>query len=551
MEFQDIIFIFFAIFFILLAARHILYWSWLWQIKEYRADRMRAHFQDIGPINLFLALIGYSALRSARFPKFTPKALLLFFISFFLNAAVLLLTINYFSSFFQLDAGQSRISEILSGWIRQEALGGYRPATEFLIEPFFGAPIAVWFSVRLLNFFGGFFKKRTINQAKKKIGKFSNLTVIGVTGSYGKSTTKEILYEILSRSKKFSASGGFPIKIGETGAAGEKVLKTPANINTPIGIAKLILDDLKEEHQIFIVEMGAYKKGEIREICDIVKPKIGIIIAINEQHLALFGSVQNTIDAKFELVDSLSAEGLAILNIGDENIQKGFDARNSLKKKIAADVRLYSVGEKSDFYATNVSSGGRYVKFKLVFGQEMQDFTLNVIGTHNISNALAAIIVAKQMGIDFFETAQIFQRISQLPGIFKISIGTESSIFVEDTYNANPDGVLAALNYLKNQRGRKIVIMSSLIELGSSAHEIHKSLGKEISSVVNKLILTDDYYFADIKAGVKENKDSIVEIELGKNAQKVAKVMEQDLKSSDTVLFINRGAGKVLELLKK
>lgn len=528
----SIIKILFIAIFSLAVAKQVLYWSWLWQLKEYRADRMRAHFQDIGLKNLFLAFIGYSSLRQNKKPESTVKSAFVIFTSFLLAASVYFYILWRFSPIRVYDALISANSSAAGlSIIRDGIYWNYETIIVASAITFFLIPLLVFLPVLIFNRIAEFFKKRIIKKAKAKIGKLPNLIVIGITGSYGKSTTKEILAEILS--KRF------------------RVLKTPANINTPIGIAKLILNELKAEHQVFIVEMGAYKKGEIREICDIVKPKMGIITAINEQHLALFGSIQNTIEAKFELVDSLPAEGLAILNIGDENIQKGFDARNTSEKKIAAEVKLYSVGEKSDFYAINVSASGRYVKFKLVFGQEMQDFTLNVIGAHNISNALAAIIAAKKMGIEFSETAQTLQRISRLPGIFKTSIGSGSSTFIEDTYNANPDGVLAALDYLKNLRGRKIVVMSSLIELGASACKIHESLGKEISAIANRLILTDDYYFADIKAGAEKNKGSIVEIELGKNAQKVAKRLMQDLKASDTALFINRGAGKVLELLKK
>jgi len=508
MEMQDIIFIIATVIFSIFASRQILYWIWLWQLKEYRFDRMRAHFQDIGAKNVFLAFAGYSALRQTKMPKLTGKSFLIIFSS--LIAGILPLVIWF------------------SGFVPFWKPGFQVIAAYFLVLI---TPLAILSFVLVLNFISDIFKRRIIRKAKEKISRLPNLTVIGITGSYGKSATKEILAEILS--KKY------------------KILKTPANINTAIGIAQIILKDLTAEHQIFIVEMGAYKKGEIREICEMANPKIGIITAINEQHLALFGSIENTIEAKFELIDSLPVEGLAILNIGDKNIRKGFDERNAEEKKIAAEVKSYSAKEKADFYATNVSASGRYVNFRLFFGRETQDFTLNAIGTHNISNALAAIIVAKKMGMGFPEISQILQRIGRLAGTFKIAIGLNGATFLDDTYNANPDGVRAALYYLKNQAGRKIVIMSSLIELGSSAHKIHYNLGKEISAIANKLILTDDYYAADIRVGASENKNSVVKIELAKNTRKAARKLKQDLKSSDTALFINRGAGKVLELLTR
>ncbi|MBU3999720.1 UDP-N-acetylmuramoyl-tripeptide--D-alanyl-D-alanine ligase [Patescibacteria group bacterium] len=503
METQDIIFIFIVTIFILLSAKHILYWVWLWQLKEYRADRMRAHFQDIGFKNSLLALIGYSSLRQNKMPKFTIKSLLIFFCAFM--AGVLLPIIL--------------LGNLVSVWKLSFQVSGFY----FLILTL---PLVIFLLVIVLNFISNIFKRRIIERARKKIAKFPNLTVVGITGSYGKSATKEILASILE--KKY------------------KILKTPANINTAIGIAQLILRDLTAEHQIFIAEIGAYKKGEIKEICDIVKPKIGILTAVNEQHLALFGNIENTIAAKFELIELLPKDGLAILNIGDKNIQKGLEAR-----KISAQKKLYSAEAKADISAVDIDVLSGHPKFRTVDGAQIQDFKINLIGRHNVSNALAAIAAAEYFGLGVKEISEILRRINHFPHTFFSCAGPNGSIFINDTYNANPDGVTAGIDYLKDRPGRKIIVMSSLIELGDAARKVHKRLGKEISKIAQKLILTDDYYMDEIKAGARENSGSALDIKIGNSAKIIAEYLKQNLRSTDTVLFINRGAGKVLELLKK
>lgn len=544
---QQLVLIIITSFFLIAIIRQILYWTWLWQLKEYRIDKLRAHFQDIGFRSAFLALAGYSSLRQYIIPKNTVKTAAIAILSFLSAIAVfvaivriylpqIFLAVSYFNRFYFLNFNISMdsmdLSVIKSATLAAvRLLGDYQIIIEIMAAIFFVMPEIIFLAVVIFNSISAVFKAQTIAKAKAKIAKFPNLKVVGITGSYGKSITKEILADILS--KKY------------------KVLKTPANINTAIGIAQLILDKLDESYEIFVVEMGAYKIGEIKEICDMVRPQIGIITAINEQHLALFGRIENTIKAKFELVDCLPETGLAILNIGDANIQAGMELRGVPKSAIKAKVKLYSVGAKSDVYAIGEACGRQNVKFKFISGVVMKDFIVNIAGCHNTSNALAAIIAAENLSMDLDKISQILQKVSYLDIALKNLAGSNGSTLIDDTYNANPDGVIAAMNHIRIQRGRKIIIMSSLIELGSRAHEIHQKLGKEISQTASKVYFLDNYYISDIKKGAAGNEGSEVEIIKGNDINKISEELKEDLKSTDTTLFINRGARKVLELLKK
>lgn len=537
--------------FVLISFVQGLYWIWLWQLKEYRLDRLTAHYQDIGYVKFILAIIGYSAVKQNKTPKFTLKSLAIFLVS----SAVLFFAFKGF------------VSGLKVSFINVFQLIGYYILNILVVT------VTVTAVVYIFNFLSNIVKLAITALARWKISRYKNLIVIGITGSYGKSTVKEILSEILS--KKY------------------KVLKTPANNNTPLGISRLILGTLNSSHQVFVVEMGAYKRGEIKELCDIVKPKIGILTAINEQHLALFGSIENTIKTKFELIDSLPEDGTAILNVGDENIQIGMEERPEIKAK----VKLYSVGAQSDYYASDVAASGQGIKFMLISGQKMQDFKINIIGEHNVSNAIASIIAAEKLGITFSESALIVQKNIQLPSALKVFIGPKGSTLIDDTYNSNPDGVLAALDYLALKKGKKIVIMSSLIELGSAAHEVHHRIGVKISSFVQEIFVLDNYYFDDIKNGAckieldhikkqqlpvtgfwvrvyrfmnapinlyrpliraagvdnnwhcNKNNDFIIRLESDREV--VADELKKELKFGDTVLFIGRGSKKVLDLLVK
>jgi UDP-N-acetylmuramoyl-tripeptide--D-alanyl-D-alanine ligase len=543
---QQIINFVLAAIFILAIIRQCLYWSWLWQLKEYRIDKLRSHFYDIGFGSTLLALIGYSSLRQYIYPKFTAKSLTIVILSLLSGISLMAFVYKfYFSGIFLALSSvilNSRIDFVLLvnsinhptvinlALTILKFLSDYGVIMAVMAAIFIFMPDIILIYVIILNVLSGFSKAVTIARARMKISKYPNLKVVGVTGSYGKSTTKEILADILS--KKY------------------KVLKTPVNNNTAIGIAQLILSKLDENCEIFVVEMGAYKIGEIKEICDMVRPQIGIITAINEQHLALFGTIENTIKAKFELVDCLPDTGLAILNIGDANIQAGMESRSTSDRKIKAKVKLYSVGAKADVYTIGEACGRQSVKFKYISGAKMKDFIVNITGCHNTSNALAAIIAAEDLNMDLDQISLILQKNNYLDIALKNLAGPNGSTLIDDTYNANPDGVIAALNHTKSQRGRKIVVMSSLIELGSRAHEIHEKLGKEISQIAAKAYFLDNYYISDIRKGAAKNEGADIEIIKERNASKISEDLKKELRPTDTVLFINRGAAKILELLK-
>ncbi|MBI2552602.1 UDP-N-acetylmuramoyl-tripeptide--D-alanyl-D-alanine ligase [Candidatus Uhrbacteria bacterium] len=300
-----------------------------------------------------------------------------------------------------------------------------------------------------------------ISRARKKISAHKNLIVIGITGSYGKTTTKEFLAHILS--KKF------------------KVLKTPAHINVDTGVARVILRDLKPEHEIFIVEMGAYKRGEIKKICDLVRPQYAVLTGLSDQHLALFGSLKALVEAKFELVEAiLGPSGHIIANADSEPLVQEFKRR-----------RIMPV-----WYGIR-SHAARFKPADILYGEKGTAFTLHgvkftvpCIGTAALNNLLGAIGAAVELGLHIKDIAPLIHDLPTVPHTMEPKQGPHGALIIDDTYNANTEGVLAALHDLQYfTRAKKIFVFKEIIELGERAQEDHTAIAKAAAHAADYVML--------------------------------------------------------------
>lgn len=297
------------------------------------------------------------------------------------------------SIFYNIPKGKSKISLKLTSRVKRMFV------TELILIVIgiliFGIDKFIWQKLAILNILSPIIcnivnlinspieyrvRKWYINDAKKILKSMPNLTIIGVTGSYGKTSVKNFLYKTLS--SKY------------------EVLITPKNYNTTMGVVKTIRENLKPTHQIFVCEMGATKLGDIKEICDLVNPKIGVITSIGPQHLESFKSIENVIKTKFELADSVKANnGVVFLNYNNEYISK----QNPDMKVIK-----YGVENKDlDYNAYNLMSSSNGLTFKLLDKDNNNkeiEFKTKLIGKHNIINITAAIAVANYLGINIEKT---------------------------------------------------------------------------------------------------------------------------------------------------
>ncbi len=336
---------------------------------------------------------------------------------------------------------------------------------------------------------------------------------IGITGSYGKSSVKEFLKTILS--------GDF------------KVVSTEKNHNSEVGVSECILNNVNEEHEIFICEMGAYNRGGIKLLCDIAKPKIGALTGINNQHLATFGSQKNIIKAKFELIDFIPEEGLAVLNWDNEFIRDNF---NSTKSNIK-----YSLHGKEDIWAEEIKENKESVSFKAVSRTgESHNFTASLMGTQNIPNLLASIAVARKLGMEFEEIEKKVKEIRPEQGGIKLIKSKDGFNVIDATYSSNVNGLMSHLEYLKIWEGRKILIMPCLIELGRDAKEAHYKMGRKIGEVCDMAVITSRDYFKEIKRGAVETgmkKENIVFLD---NASKIYDKIIYCIRDTDVVFLESR-----------
>ena len=300
------------------------------------------------------------------------------------------------------------------------------------------------------------------NKAKKKLREHSNLEVIGITGSYGKTSSKNILAEILS-SKYIARS-------------------TPKNYNTPYGLMMTINNYLDKFDEILIAEMGAYTVGRIKNLCDFVHPKYGILTIIGEAHLETFGSKENICKTKFELIESLPSDGVAILNMDDE-YQVNYKLHNNVP------VKWISIGNnKADVYATNVKCGSFGMSFDCHYSDKKITLKTRLLGSHNVYNILASVALALHLGIDIND---IKNSVASLKATeHRLELKKIGNIYMlDDAYNSNPVGASGALEVLSSMPGTRVIVTPGMVELGKMEKQKNYEFGEKIAKSVDYAIL--------------------------------------------------------------
>ncbi len=316
-------------------------------------------------------------------------------------------------------------------------------------------------------------RKYYINSAKKKIDSLPGLIVIGITGSYGKTGTKYILNKLLS--EKYN------------------VLMTPASYNTTMGVVKVVRENLTAAHDIFICEMGARNPGEIKEICDIVKPKYGIITSIGPCHLETFGTIENIIKTKFELCDALPEDGIIFLNADNEHIASSLPSRKAV---------YYGIKnrEKSDFTAEIMSLSEKGTTFTAQYNGDSVTMSTKLLGAHNILNILGCVSLAKTLGVDNTSLVLGAKRIEGAPHRLSLIKGN-GFVIIDDSFNSNPSGTKAALEVLSGFDGIKTIITPGMIELGKEQDRLNGELGEDAAKVCDYIYLVGEKQTRPIKLG--------------------------------------------------
>src|SRR3989338_2208705 len=304
--------------------------------------------------------------------------------------------------------------------------------------------LAIKIATRFLLPFDILAKKILVFMAKRKINKITGLTVIGITGSYGKTTTKDAISHVLIHKYK--------------------TLKTEGNYNTPLGVAKTILKNLKQEHKIFVCEMAAYQIGDIKAIAELIRPKVGIVTAIGPMHLERFGTEKNIIKTKLELIESLPPDGIGFLSKELEpQITKYFHNFNNGSKKITS---------KIEFFSSKVEL---LIKIGKIFDMTEEEI------------------------FGYIKTAP------QTPHRQQVIRTSAGITIIDDTYNSNPAGFLSALEMLKNTPAqRRILVTPGMIELGNRQFELNKEAARSAAKIADYVIIVGETNKKALREGLRE-----------------------------------------------
>lgn len=355
-----------------------------------------------------------------------------------------------------------------------------------------------------------------INSARFKLlrPKYRNLIRIGITGSFGKTSTKMILKTILS--EKFN------------------VLATPESYNTTMGNVKIIRKELKPEHQVFISEMGARYPKDIKKICDIVYPQIGIITSIGSQHLESFKNVENVAKTKAELLSALPKDGAIFLPKDNSFCTKLYNEEKTRKK-----FYFSSKDTKSNVYAKNIKLSKNGSEFVAVTSIGEIKCQTKLLGELNIQNILSAIAVAVYLGLSKEQIASGVSKIEPVEHRLQILPSQNGTTVIDDAFNSNPLGSKMALDVLKSFDGRKIIITPGMVELGEKEEELNKEFGKQMAGSVDIAILVGVNRSKPIEKGLIEGGFDKNNIYLVNNLDYATKKLSEITRDGDVILFEN------------
>lgn len=360
--------------------------------------------------------------------------------------------------------------------------------------------------------------------AKAWRDKFPQIPVVAITGSNGKTTTKDLTAAVLS------AKGA--------------VLKTQANFNNEIGLPLTLLG-LKKEHTAAVVEIGMRGFHQIEALAPIASPQIGIVTNVGETHMELLGSLENIAKAKQELVEAIPAGGTVILNADNKYVA---GMRSAAKEGVK--VMTFGLEQEADVKGEAIHTEGNVTKFMVTYANERHEYEVNMVGRHNVYNTLAAIAAGFAMGLTPVEVREGLSHLEATKMRFELQQVKEWNV-VNDAYNASPMSMTAAINTLSElTKGRKIAVLGDMLELGSVSEEAHLHVGEEVAEHGFTALVTRGEMGEFIAKGA-ENKGMTAVYRCASHEDAAEKLHEL-LQPGDTLLFKgSRGMAmeKIIDLL--
>lgn len=512
----------------------LLFWMYVFQLKEYRYDRFweylttpqgkRALFNVwfFGEVCLYILLWGmYFANISGKIVQIIT--------GIFLLLETIFILVKLVKKQIFLPKITSRLLMLFAGiWLWWGvffilvALKFPQFYEIFLLESLIFVCVYILMANVLLFPLVHYKKNKIYNKAIEKSKQSPIPITVWITGSYGKSSVKEFLSSILERHGK--------------------LLKTPENINTEMGVSHIILREKLENYDYFVAEMGAYKIGEIQTLWNIVNHKYGFLTAIGEQHLALFWGIENTKKAKMEIAHKVEEnKGILYVNFDNPNIATSVFSKNLQIVKYG--MEAHSLDARSQIIDTKNGN----TEFTFSYKNLSHTFTTNLIGKHNILNLTWVLAFCVDIGISLTDLQQDVWKI-QLPkntlAISKKQLeNSRECILIDDTYNLSKDWLYAGIEVLHSYKNyKKILVLDDILELGKAAWEIHKQVWEYIatSCQLDALVLVGVNYKQLLKEWLLR-----WEFDMKKVYEKLP-----DLQENTVVLFEGRGASRVFKSIE-
>ena len=376
-------------------------------------------------------------------------------------------------------------------------------------------PVIVPFVHWIMKPIENMINKKYIYQARKKLKDYPKLIKIGITGSYGKTSVKNFLYTILS--EKYN------------------VCVTPMNYNTPMGITKTVIQFLSPGHQVLIAEMGARQLGDIKELCEIVEPKYGIVTSIAEQHLATFKTVENIVKTKSELPEYLGESGFCVFNIDDSTI-------SSIYKKFKCEKTCVSILNNSNasVWADNIVTTTDGTDFSLHIEKEKIDCHTKLLGKHNISNLVMCVPLALKLGLSVEQIKKGIEKLNSVEHRLQMIKAENDVTILDDAYNASIEGSTQALEVLSMFKDRrKIIITPGLVELGKIERLANYEFGERMASVADLVVIVNKQHYLSIRQGLLDKNFDENKILQAQTFQDAQKIISELIMKGDIILWEN------------
>ena len=377
-----------------------------------------------------------------------------------------------------------------------------------------GSPLLLSASDILLTPVQAAINRRFTNRAQNLLAQVGP-TVVGITGSFGKTSTRAAVEVLI--------------------APAEQVLATPGSFNTPLGVVRTINESLEEQHRFFVVEMGARHRGDIAELCRLVRPRIGVLTAIGPAHLETFGSLETIARSKYELIEALPDNGSAVMNVDDPAVRALADATDRVEV-----VRYGLVPEAAPHItASDLTTTREGTQFKLVDSRSGDSCAAStrLLGRHSIGHVLAGVAVSLVAGRRLSDLVAPIATLAPVEHRLELIEGAGGVTVIDDAYNSNSDGAAAALEVLQALPARRrVVVTPGIIELGAMQEQANEELGRRAASVADTVVLVAKTNRAALVRGANAASAQVVVVDSLAQAQvKLASL----LGPGDAVLFEN------------